>query len=81
MEREVMLRSASVDNSKQSLGTMPCSRLVSVDPAGCGVASIFRARWREPYRESEAVHRKRASSPSKKMSCRVRSALDACEAK
>lgn len=56
--------------------TMPWSWLVSVAPAGCGVASIFWARWREPYRESVEVHWKRASSPSKKSNCRVRSGLE-----
>lgn len=55
---------------------MPCSWLVSVAPAGCGVASIFWARWREPYRESVSVHWKRASSPSKKSNCRVRLELE-----
>ncbi len=56
--------------------TMPWSWLVSVAPAGCGVVSIFWARWREPYRESVEVHWKRASSPSKKSNCRVRSGLE-----
>ena len=58
--------------------TMPWSWLVSVAPAGCGVVSIFWARWREPYRESVGVHWKRASSPSKKSNCRVRSGLEIC---
>lgn len=55
---------------------MPCSWLVSVAPAGCAMFCIFWARWREPYRESEALHCKRASSPSKKISCSVRSGLE-----
>lgn len=58
--------------------TMPCSWLVSVAPAGCAVLSIFCARCREPYSESVGDQRKKASSPSKKMSCSVRSGLEAC---
>lgn len=52
---------------------MPWIWFVFVVPGGCGVAAIFRAKCREPYRESEGLHRTNASSPSKKINFRDRS--------
>lgn len=61
--------------------TMLSSWLVLVASGGCGVVAILWARWRDPYRESSEVHWYRASSPSKKNSCRDRSDPESCEGK